>query len=868
MGWVASGLLVSLLLAGSAAMAATPADAARGLIQRLAPGKADQFGLETIPAEDGRDVFEIESREGKVVIRGSSGVALASGWNWYLKYYCHCHVSLWGNNLNLPDPLPPVKEKVRRNSPFRYRYYLNFCAFSYSLAWWDWAQWERLIDWMALHGINMPLSVTGQEAIWQKVYRDLGLSDQQTEEFFVGPGYLPFGWMGCIDGWCGPLPQSWIASHLELQKKIVARERELGMTPLLQGFTGHVPAALKKAILEAKLQRLPSWCGFPPTHFVDPQDPLFVRIGKLFIEEQTRQFGTDHLYASDTFIEMPPPSSDPQFLAAMGKGVYEAMRAADPEAVWVMQGWVFVNAPQFWKPPQGRALLGAVPDDRMILLDLACENMPAWSKTESFYGKPWIWAVIQDYGDVVSLHAGLPQAAANLREALTSATRGKLCGIGMVNEGLGNNPVINDFLGEMTWRTEVPELRDWVREHVQGRYGSCPPAAAAAWDLLLKTAYRSSGNSGSVLVLRPRLEGSAGCAGGGVPPYGNGQLAEAWQKLLACAEPLGGVDTYRFDLVHVARQVLANLAFQFRHDIAVAYQRKDRQAVADAGARFLQLLRDVDTLLATRQEFLFGKWLADARRWGATDEEKRLYEWNARTILTLWGPRDSGLHEYANRQWSGLLTGFYLPRWEMFLKRLDAALAEGKAFDAVAWEQAVRDWEVQWGRQTEGYADRPSGDAVALAGELWKKYAPCFAPDAASLTTGKPVTCSAALPEYPAALANDGRKNDTGQYWATDVRTDKEAWWQVDLEQPTVVGRVVVVLYYGDKRYYGFTVQTSLDGKAWDTVADCRDNKELSTAEGSSCRFTPRQIRYLRVTVTHNSANTGRHLVEVMAYEK
>ncbi len=470
--WTRMIVLISLVVASCSttllAAAAAPHTAARGILERLVPAKADLFLLETIPAENGRDVFEIESRNGKIVVRGSSGVAIASGWNWYLKYYCHGHVSLWGNRLNLPDPLPALPEKVRRVSPFPYRYYLNFCAFSYSLAWYDWPQWERLIDWMAINGVNMPLSVTGQEAIWDQVYRRLGLSDQQLADFFVGPGYLPFGWMGCIDGWAGPLPKSWIDSHQELQKKILARERELGMKPVLQGFTGHVPTALKDVFPTANLQRLSPWCNFPPTHFLSPQDPLFARIGKLFIEEQTRQFGTDHLYASDTFIEMAPPSNDPKFLAAMGKALYEAMRAGDPQATWVMQGWIFVNNPGFWKPPQGRALLGAVPDDRMILLDLACENIPVWNKTEAFYGKPWIWNIVQEYGDVVSLHGGLPQIAANLHQAMTSPQRGRLVGIGMVNEGLGNNPVVNGFLGEMAWRTEVPALSDWLPKYVRG----------------------------------------------------------------------------------------------------------------------------------------------------------------------------------------------------------------------------------------------------------------------------------------------------------------------------------------------------------------------------------------------------------------
>ncbi len=109
---------------------------------------------------------------------------------------------------------------------------------------------------------------------------------------------------------------------------------------------------------------------------------------------------------------------------------------------------------------------------------------------------------------------------------------------------------------------------------------------------------------------------------------------------------------------------------------------------------------------------------------------------------------------------------------------------------------------------------------------------------------------------------------NTDRFWAMDAGRSQPAWWQVDLEEPTTVGRVVVIGYYGDERHYGFTVETSLDGKQWDMVADHRNNKELSTAQGATCKFEPKKVRYIKVTQTSNSANTGRHLVEVMAYEK
>ena len=425
---------VSLCLASQPGVAATadPATRAAGIIERLVPAKAHLFLLEKIPAENGRDVFEIESRDGKIVVRSSSGVAIASGWNWYLKHYCHCHVSLWGNQLNLPDPLPALPEKVRRVSPLKYRYYLNFCAFSYSLAWYDWPQWEwPSIGWPCTAStcrfgspVKRP-SGTRSIASW-------GSAASSSPISLSGRAICRLaGWAASMVG-PARCPKAGSIATRELQQKIVTRERELGMTPVLQGFTGHVPAGLKEVFPQAKLERLSPWCEFPPTHFLNPQDPLFARIGKRFIEEQARQFGTDHLYASDTFIEMAPPSSDPKFLAAMGKAVYGAAGGRCRGRVGHAR-LDLLNNPGFWKPPQGRALLDAVPDDRMILLDLAAKQ-PCLEQDRGLLwqavdlgGRPGLWRN-------VGLHGGLPQIAANLREAMTSPQRGRLAGIGLVNK--------------------------------------------------------------------------------------------------------------------------------------------------------------------------------------------------------------------------------------------------------------------------------------------------------------------------------------------------------------------------------------------------------------------------------------------------
>ena len=242
------------------------------------------------------------------------------------------------------------------------------------------------------------------------------------------------------------------------------------------------------------------------------------------------------------------------------------------------------------------------------------------------------------------------------------------------------------------------------------------------------------------------------------------------------------------------------------------------------------------------------------------------FEWNARRVLTLWGTGKS-IRDYARKEWSGMISGFYLKRWEWFLREEAEAMAGDSSMDTESFQQELWEWENDWADQLEKYATEPHGDSVVVARMLWDKYGDAFKPDAASLTTGKPVTCSSSLPPYPARLANDGFANNTDRYWATDVaKHSGDAWWQVDLQEPAAVGRVVVIGYYGDQRHYGFTVEISLDGQTWEMVADRRDNAEASTPQGHTCRFAPRPVRFIRVTQTHNSANTGRHLVEVMAF--
>jgi alpha-N-acetylglucosaminidase len=141
-------------------------------------------------------------------------------------------------------------------------------------------------------------------------------------------------------------------------------------------------------------------------------------------------------------------------------------------------------------------------------------------------------------------------------------------------------------------------------------------------------------------------------------------------------------------------------------------------------AAFLGLMDDLDRVLGTRREFLLGRWIGDARRCGASAAESDLYERNARDLITLWGDKESGLHEYACRQWSGLVKDFYKPRWEKYFVYLREKMVNGSRMEENGFQDMIKSWEWEWvNRKGKDFPEEPVGDAVTVVREMYKKYA-------------------------------------------------------------------------------------------------------------------------------------------------
>lgn len=694
------------------------------LIKRIIPTKASSFTIKYEKSSSGKDFFELYSENNKIVLVGNNNVSVASALYYYLKNFTNCDISWNGSNIKLPNKLPLIKEKIVQNTPYQYRYYINYCTNNYSMTWWDWDRWEKEIDWMALNGINMPLAIIGQNIIWYELYKSMGFNNKQLNNFFTGPAYTSWFWMNNIDKWGGPLPYSWLKKMELLQKKILERERALGMTPVLPAFTGHIPNSFSKLFPNALIKKVNWGPGYDDVSILDPNDSLFQIIGTAFLRLQNKIFGTNHLYSADTFNENIPPTNDSLYLNKLSSTVYKTMASVDSQAIWVMQGWLFVNAPDFWKPKQIKALLNGVDDEHMIILDLWSETRPIWSNTEAYYGKKWIWCMLHNFGGNIGMFGKMDTIANVPANTLHNNKSRNLQGIGLTPEGIEQNPVMYALLLENIWRDKPIQLNEWLSNYASRRYGNTNKEIDSAWQILRKTVYNGGNTEGapeSIITGRPTLNKDAIWTYTSLN-YNPKDLLPAWKLFINNIENLGQTEGFSYDIVDLTRQVLANYADTLQQQIANTFYQKNKSQFRTLTNKYIILLDDMDTLLQTQTDFLLGKWINSAKKMGTNDKEKKLYERNARNLITTWGDKNSGTHDYANKQWAGLIKDFYKQRWLQYFQFLNTNWDSDISLKQQKFEETIKDWEWQWVNKTNIYSNLPKGNSIIISKKLFEKY--------------------------------------------------------------------------------------------------------------------------------------------------
>ena len=750
-------VLVELLCTVALGAFANPAD---DLLNRIDKGAAAKF--KTVLVKSDKDFFEIDqartrkgnstsaaskSATGKnnpIIIRGNSWVNIAVGINWYLKHHAGIHIS-WNNmNVKLPAVLPAVKQKERHETDLKLRYNFNYCTFSYTMAFWDWNRWQKEIDWMALHGINMPLAAVGTECVWHNMLLKLGYSEEEVGKFIAGPAFLAWWEMNNLEGWGGPLPLGWYKQQEPLQKKILARMKEMGMKPVLPGYCGMVPHDAKQK-LGLNVTDAGRWNSYQRPANLSPTDSRFAEIADLYYKELTRLYGKSDYYSMDPFHESGNDAAVDYGKA--GEALMSAMKRANPHAIWVVQGWNENPRPQ---------MIANLKVGDLLVLDLFSESRQNFedfctgentsgpgkkdfstSKKEGIYGKhQWLFCLLENFGGNVGLHGRMDQLLNNFYLATGKKDTPKqensslltlhssLKGWGFTMEGSENNPVMFELMSELPWRAEKITKEDWIREYCYARYGVHDATIEKAWTLLAQSIYNcpkgniQQGTHESIFCARP-LQNCYQVSTWSLMSnyYDPEDTRQAAILLTSVAEKYRGNNNFEYDLVDICRQALADQGRKQYLKTMADFKAFSRQDFKKDSDRFLKMIMLQDKLLGTRQEFRLGRWIEEARSLGKTAEEKDLYEWNARVQITTWGNRicadNGGLHDYGHKEWQGLLKDFYYLRWSTFMKSLASQLS--------LQDTPRIDWyglEESWTLQKNPYSSKAEGSPIDVAKEV------------------------------------------------------------------------------------------------------------------------------------------------------
>lgn len=646
---------------------------ARAIIDKFTGGQMPvELSMTLAPDENGCDSYSTKVEGGVLKINGSSGVALCRGFYSYIKSK-GAGISTWSGSRFVPFTPTDEAEKVVK-TPYRDHYYMNVVTFGYTTPYWDKERWDKEIDWMALHGIDMPLMLVAQEAVYRIVFKKMGMTDTEINKWETGPAHLPWMRMGNLAGntFDGPLTKNWNEQQIELAKHLLNRMRKLGMNPITPAFGGFVPPAFSN-YYSGQIDRT-GWNWVPndlKNYRLNPSSEAFVTVGRMFVETWDSIFGAGKYYLSDSFNEMAIPNNK-DLLTQYGDSIYKSITSANPEATWVMQGWTLGYQRGDWDEGNFEALIKNVPDERFVMLDMATDynnhywnNGYNWDAYDSFYGKEWVWSVIPNMGGKTGMTGRLEYYANGRLDALNSPNRGKLIGYGFAPEGVENNEIVYELICDGGWENGSIDLNAWLENYSKNRYGKYTQELKDYHAGLRASVYGS-------FTDHPRYGWQTGNYNSSGSINQNNKFYEGIQALFSNTDELKANKLYKADLIEAAAFYVSGRVQNFCSKINAACDMGNTEAANLYLSQLDTLMTMLDASLSCHPLYRLELWEEQAKKMGATDEEKKKYARNARRIVSVWmGPHTrlgEPVNDYAARVWSGLVRDYYWPRMKTYFE--------------------------------------------------------------------------------------------------------------------------------------------------------------------------------------------------------
>lgn len=698
------------------------------LVGRVMPQAVKQVEFQLDKSVDG---FRLENKKGKLLVKAPCVNNLTAGYGFFLREYQNAHFS-W-NGKRLPDVIDPalLKEPVEIKQPWKWRYAYNYCTLSYTSAFWGIKQWEQELDFLALNGINIALVQAGLEKVWQLTLRELGYPEEKIRAFIPNPAAAAWWNMGNLEGHGGPISQDMIEQEARLGKFITSRMKELGMSPVLQGFIGLVPHDLMDHYTADGAKYFPqgNWVsGFTRPAFLDSTTDAYKKMAAIWYNNIEKVYGEKaSFYGGDLFHE--GGNSTGVNVTEAARSVQQSMQKASPGSKWLLQAW--------GGNPSG-ALLDGLEKENSLVLFLGSDVVdgPLGKNRQGYKGIPWIWCEVINFGGKHHLFGGLKQLS-QLGTLQDSPDKDNLQGLGLMSEGTGTNPICYEIFFQRLWMPKdriltEEELAGWMQSYAQKRYGSAPKAVVDGLKKLEKSVYTAergmTDGIESILCARPGRNVQKACTWAFSKMYYDPEdvlaAAQDYVKAAKDSPELLKQETFCYDLIDIIRQVTADLARPLLAASMLAYDSGDKKEFEKRSSQFLAMMTDLDNLLGTHKQWRFGVMYEDAQAKGKTKDEIENMEIAAKRLVTTWTGKIDALNDYAHRQLAGLMQDYYRPRWEIFFDTYKQAL-DGKIpkneVDGV-FREAVQKKEISWESEGTSYSSQPVGDILKNATQMAEKY--------------------------------------------------------------------------------------------------------------------------------------------------
>lgn len=677
--------------------------AVKDLATRQFPWLKNKVVLKEIPKENDEDVFVIETKKDKLYISASSTSAASRGLDWYAKHVAHQSISHMGDNKSQLAKLPQVHQPIKKKSFVPYRYALNYCTINYSFSFYTWEEWEKELDWMVLNGVNIMLAPVGTEKVWYNTLIKMDYSDEEAKAFIPGPAFTAWWLMGNLEGWGGPVSNQLIDQQAELQKKILKRMKELGIEPILQGFYGMVPHDLKtkKGYEDAPVIDQGNWVftEFTRPAILVPTTSHFANVANIYYDEMKKLYGNDIKYfGGEPFHE--GGKTKGVNVPEVAQHVQQTMQKNYPNSTWVLQGWQ--NNPS-------DDILKGLKKENTLIIELFGENTDNWYKRKGYNGTSFIWSNVSNFGEKNGLYGKLQRFIDEVYRAKNSEYGQYLKGVGIIPEGIINNPVAYDLMLDLAWQDEKPNLDEWLKNYTIYRYGKENQDIINAWKGFAQTVYSSpdvyqEGPSESIYCARPSLNvNPVSSWGTRKRNYDIKQYKEAVKLFVKADEEFKNVETYQTDKIDFLRQVWADKGDDAYARMVAAINYQDKERIQKAGNNFIEMVKLQNELLGNSKYFTLNLWVEEAKDFGKNLPNAQNVMYNAKGQITFWGPDTlprTTLRDYAHKEWNGLLGSLYLERWKVFVENsINGKISNPEDFYKM---------EVEWSKKQDLYQPKKS----------------------------------------------------------------------------------------------------------------------------------------------------------------